>query len=327
MAYSAEVVRRARARLAEIKADKESMQLQRLQAAYAQIPRLKEIDVALRSSMAQAAQAVFTQGGDAKAAMEKVRQENLALQQERAQLIRENFPENDLEESPVCDRCGGSGYLGTQMCACLQALCRKEQKQALSLLACGQAAFTDFRLDYYPEAIDAKYNASPRTVMARTFAYCQKYAEGFDISSGNLLFVGNTGLGKTFLSACIATAAADKGYSVAYESAPHLFAKLEKNRFNPTEETAAEAETFAKCDLLIVDDLGTELPGNFVTAALYTLVNDRILSGKPTIVSTNLNIEEVSQRYSPQIASRLRGNYRQLTFVGEDIRLLKARGV
>jgi DNA replication protein DnaC len=163
-------------------------------------------------------------------------------------------------------------------------------------------------------------------IMEKNLAICKKYAAAFGTDSGNLLFVGNTGLGKTFLSACIARAAADKGYSVAYESAPHLFAKLEKNRFDPDETTRMETDKLHNCDLLILDDLGTELPGNFVTAALYSLVNDRLLSGKPMVISTNLNVDEIARRYSPQIGSRLQGSFQRLTFVGEDIRVLKNRG-
>ena len=156
---------------------------------------------------------------------------------------------------------------------------------------------------------------------------CQNYAKSFKENCGNLMFVGGTGLGKTFLSACIANVVTDKGYSVAYESASQLFRKLERNRFNPTEETRAEADQIMNSDLLIIDDLGTELPGNFVTAALYDLLNERLLAGKAMIVSTNLTKDEIAQRYSPQIASRLNGNFTGLTFVGEDIRVLKNRGV
>ena len=137
--------------------------------------------------------------------------------------------------------------------------------------------------------------------------------------------VGGTGLGKTLLSACIACEVTEKGYSVAYESAPHLFSKLEKNRFHPDEESAMAVAKLEGCDLLIIDDLGTELPGQFVIASLYALVNDRLLSGKPTVISTNLNISEIKERYSPQIASRLQGHYQLLPFVGQDIRILKNR--
>ena len=326
MAYSAEVVRRARARLASEKADRESEIQQHLQQAYAQVPRIKEIDLLLRKSMALAAQAAFTKGEDGVAAMEQVKQANLALQQERQQLVNAHFPEGFLDERPICPHCGGSGYMGSSMCGCLLALCRQEQKKALSLLTCGEGNFDSFRPDYYPDRIDPHYGASPRAIMERNLAVCHKYASGFGAGSGNLLFIGGTGLGKTFLSACIAGTVADKGVSVVYETAAHLFTKLEKNRFSPDEESQAAVDKLTNCDLLILDDLGTELPGNFVTAALYSLLNDRLLAGKSMVISTNLNVEEIARRYSPQIASRLQGSFQRLTFVGEDIRILKNRG-
>ncbi|MBQ4642125.1 MAG: ATP-binding protein [Oscillospiraceae bacterium] len=323
MAYSADVVRRARQALASAKADRESLQQARLQQVYEAIPRVREIDMLLRKSMALAAQAAFLDGGDAASAMEEVKQANLSLQAERKALIAAAFPAEFLDESPLCPHCGGSGYLGTAMCSCLQQLCRREQTKELSILTCGEQCFRDFHLEYYPDTVDPKFGVSPRTIMARTLETCRRYAEDFTPNSGNLLFNGGTGLGKTFLSACIAREVAQKGYSVAYESAQHLFAKLEKNRFNPDDASRLEGEKLENCDLLILDDLGTELTGNFVIAALYSLVNDRLLAGKPMIISTNLNITEIQKRYSPQIASRLQGSFRLLPFAGEDIRVLK----
>ena len=327
MAYSAEVVKRARARLAQAKEDRESENRQHLAVAYARVPRIQEIDIQLRRTMAQAAQAAFLQGNDGRELLEKARLENLELQQERAILAMENFEEGYLDDSPICDKCGGSGYIGSNMCECLTELCRQEQKKEVSVLSGSREAFNQFRLDYYPDRIDPKYGASPRTIMERNLKICRTYALTFAPNAGNLLFVGGTGLGKTFLSACIARAVADRGYSVVYESAGHLFGKLEQAKFNPSEEARREAARFTDCDLLILDDLGTEMPGQFVTAAFYTLLNDRILAGKPMVISTNLNIDEAARRYSPQIASRLQGSFQGLTFVGEDIRILKNRGL
>ena len=326
MGYSKEVVQRARARLAQAKENRESENRQHLAEAYDRVPRIRQIDILLRRTMAMAAQAVFTSGGDVHAAMEEARQQNQALQQERAWLIETNFEEGFLDETPICDRCGGNGYLGSAMCECLTELCRQEQKKELTLLSGGKESFSQFRLDYYPDRVDPKFGASPRAIMERNFRTCRSYAASFTENSGNLLFIGGTGLGKTFLSACIARAVADKGYSVVYETASHLFNKLEQAKFNPSEESRREAEKFTACDLLIVDDLGTEMPGQFVTAALYNLVNDRLLAGAPMVISTNLNVEEINRRYSPQIASRLHGNFTRLTFVGEDIRVQKNRG-
>ena len=325
MAYSSDVVRRARNRLNGMKADRESLQESRLQEIYEKLPRVREIDKQLSSSMVLAVKAAFEKGEDGAEALAQVRQANLALQAERKDLIADSFPLDYLDDSPICPLCGGSGYIGTTMCRCLADLCRQEQKKELSLLACGEHRFQDFSLDYYSGEKAPNQVASPRAIMTRTLEVCRKYAENFSKDSGNLLFNGGTGLGKTLLSACIACEVAEKGYCVAYESAPHLFSKLEKNRFHPSEETAEAVAKLEGCDLLIIDDLGTELPGQFVVASLYALVNDRLLAGKATVISTNLNISEIRERYSPQIASRLQGQFQLLPFVGQDIRILKNR--
>ena len=326
MAYSSEVVRKARERLAQARDERERENREHLRIAYDQQPRLREIDRQLRMTMAQAARAVFA-GGDAQRLMNEAKEANLALQREREWIIEEQFEPGFLDESPICPTCSGLGYVGSTMCDCLAELCRQEQKKELTFLSAGRESFDQFRLDYYSDRVDARLGFSPRSVMEKTYQNCRRYALGFTMKSGNLLFSGNTGLGKTFLSACIARSVADQGFSVVYESAGHLFSALEKARFENNEENRRAAAKYRECDLLILDDLGTELPGQFVTAALYSLVNDRLLENKPTIISTNLSEEELVRRYNPQIASRLRGSYRRMAFVGDDIRLLKNRGV
>jgi DNA replication protein DnaC len=162
--------------------------------------------------------------------------------------------------------------------------------------------------------------------MEKTLNTCRRYAINFNEKSPNLLFSGDTGLGKTFLSACIARTVADSGYSVVYESANHLFSNMEMARFNGDAEAQRDCRKYTACDLLIVDDLGTEMSGQFVTASLYALINDRILACKPTIISTNLTAEDLKRRYSPQIVSRLMGNFIRVPFLGEDIRVKKNWG-
>ena len=325
MGYSIEVVRRARERLAQARSERERENREHLRVAYEQQPRLQEIDRQLRMTMAKAAMAAFA-GGDAVRRMAEAKQQNQSLQRERRQIVAGCFEEGFLDETPICTVCSGTGYVGSTMCDCLAELCRQEQKKELTFLSAGRESFDQFRLDYYSDKpTPAGY--VPRVIMEKTYQTCRRYAFGFHEKAGNLLFSGNTGLGKTFLSACIARTVADQGYSVVYESAGKLFQTLEKARFEANDENRRAAAKYAECDLLIVDDLGTELPGQFVTAALYSLINDRLLENKPTIISTNLSEEELVRRYNPQIASRLRGSYKRVAFVGDDIRLLKNRGV
>ena len=322
MGYSMDVLNRARGLLAQRRADRESELAARQQAAYAQVPRLRQIDMQLRQSAAKAAQAVFLSGGDAQAAMEAVKQENLALQAERQALVAANFAPGWLEDGR-CPRCGDTGYLGSTMCDCLKQLCVLEQRKALGAIFSGNESFENFRLDYYSDRVDPQLRVAPRAVMEKNLKYCRDYARHFDGAAGNLLFAGGTGLGKTHLALAIGRAVGEMGYSVCYESAAGLFGKLEKAKFYPTEETISAAKQLETCDLLIIDDLGTEMPGQFVTAALYQLLNQRLMAGKAMLITTNLNVEEAGQRYSPQIASRLYGDFTQRTFLGQDIRVLK----
>ena len=324
MAYSTETMARARARLAQAKENRESENRQHLLEAYEKVPRLREIDRQLRQTMAMAFQATFTQGVDVQQTMEQVKQQNLGPQQERERLVALHFEEGYLDDSPICDRCGGNGYIGSTMCECLAELCRQEQKKELTMLNVGRVNFDQFVLDYYPDRIDPKLGVNIRSVMEKNYQYCRQFAMRFNEWAPSMLFSGDTGLGKTFLAACIARTVADKGYSVVYESATHLFNKLEKARFSEDEQALRDANKYCECDLLIIDDLGTEVPGQFVTSSLYTLINDRLQYGKSTIISTNLRTDELDYRYSPQIASRLRGNYKRIAFLGDDIRTMKA---
>ena len=213
------------------------------------------------------------------------------------------------------------------MCRCLDALCRQEQQKLLGNLGSGTESFQSFRLEYYPAAVDSRYGASPRAIMERNFRVCKEYALQFTANAGNLLFIGGTGLGKTYLAICIAKTVAAGGYGVVYETAIELFNKLERAKFAPSEDALRQVQRIENADLLVVDDLGTEMPGQFVTAALYGLLNNRLMAGKPMVITTNLNVEEAGKRYSAQIASRLYGEFSRLTFVGNDIRVLKNRGL
>lgn len=321
--YSAEVLSRAAARLAGLRADHESRANARRAQVYRQVPRIQQIDKQLRLNMVNAAFAAFD-SGEADA-MAKAKEQNRALEAEREALLAQHFEPGFLDDSPFCAACGGSGYIGSAMCHCLKKLCIEEQRGALSPAFSAGQSFENFRLDYYSEAPVPGVGKSPRAVMERNLAACRDYARSFSPHSGHLLMGGGTGLGKTHLALSVGRAAADMGYTVCYETAASLFSKLEQAKFNPTEESRRAAETLEKCDLLILDDLGTEMPGQFVTAALYNLLNTRLLECRPMIVTTNLTAGETAKRYSPQIASRLQGEFMQLPFLGSDVRVLRRK--
>ncbi|MBQ4600924.1 MAG: ATP-binding protein [Oscillospiraceae bacterium] len=325
MAYNFEIVSLARAKLAQQKLEREEQLRVRLLDAYRQTPRLQQIDMELQKNMAYALQEAFTQGSDPVAVMEQARQKNQVLQQERDALAAQVYPAGWLDESPICSRCGGSGYIGSTMCICLESLCRQEQQKKLEAMNLGDHHFGSFRLDYYPTQYNASLGFSPRSIMEKTLNHCREFAAAFTQGAGNLLFVGGTGLGKTFLATAVAKAVSAQGCSVSYEGAISLFSKLERARFSPGEDSRREVEDLTNADLLIIDDLGTELPGAFVTSSLYGLLEERLRLGKSMIVTTNLTYDELAKRYTPRVASRLYGDFALLSFVGSDIRMLRSQ--
>ncbi len=321
MAYSQSVLRSARARLAQAKAERDTENARHLAEAYARFPRLAEIDRQLSATAAQAVAASLRTGEDPAQAIAALRRRNLELQRERARLtacLEDGF----LDDSPICPKCGGSGYVGDQMCECLRELCRQEQKRELtSLLSAGNARFEQFRLDVYPNEYLEEYGCSARKMMQLLLNRCKSYASGFGPGAKSMLFTGAPGLGKTFLSACIARSVADGGHSVVYETVIRVFADFEAAKFGDfSAENQSRTEKYLNCDLLIMDDLGSEMTTQFNMSVLYNIVNTRLMEGKATIISTNLTPEALASRYTPAICSRLLGSYRLMQFLGNDLR-------
>ena len=207
----------------------------------------------------------------------------------------------------------------------------EEQIQELSkLLDLGEQSFDAFRLDYYSDQLWPGRASSPRTNMDLVYEVCLNYAQKFGrFHFKNLFLTGAPGLGKTFLSACIARSVSEQGFSVVYDTAGNIFAQFENRKFQRDAEgvqTARdETRRYLNCDLLILDDLGSELTTQFTQSALYELINTRLVSDRRTVISSNLTPEDVVRRYTPQISSRLLGEFYILHFFGDDIRLLKRK--
>jgi DNA replication protein DnaC len=321
------ILARAVAALDDKRRLREETYNRRLRSVYARAPAVRALDAELAATMAELASTALSSGGVA--AVEGIRVRNLALQERRlAEIARAGFAADYLDDGYMCPRCSDTGYVGADICDCLMELYRSEQRDSLSnLLKLGDETFDSFKLSYYDDVSrDPNAAVSPRRSMEIIYKTCVKYARKFGKNSVNLFFNGPPGLGKTFLSACIARVVADNGYSVVYDTAVSVFAKFEEARFSrgaDVEDARREIARYLECDLFILDDLGTEMTTAFTVSALYELVNTRLVAGRKTIVSSNLAVHELGGRYSEQIASRLGGEYQVLTFRGDDIRRKK----
>ena len=331
MGYDANVLRRATQRLEQGRRERRERVEGLRRDAYARQPKLERLDRQLQQTMAQLVAAALRQGEDPARAVREVRERNLAIQQERAVLLGAlGLPEDALDDKPACPLCGDTGWQGAKMCRCLRELCAREQIAELSkLLDLGEQSFDTFRMDYYSQS-PWPGGTSPRENMELVYEVCLNYAQKFGrFPIRNLFLTGAPGLGKTFLSACIARTVSEKGHSVVYDTAGNIFAQFEARKFQRDsadgQEARDETRRYLNCDLLILDDLGSELVTQFTQSALYELVNSRLVGEKHTVISTNLSLEEAARRYPPQIASRLEGEYHALHFFGDDIRLLKKR--
>ena len=292
----------------------------RRQAAYARIPALRQIDARLAELVGEVASSVLGGGRP----LGKIRAESLELLGQRAERLTENgFAADWLDGAWDCPDCQDTGFVEGRMCRCLRALYDEQRTKDLSaLLKLGSESFETFDLSYYDGVPGA------REKMERNLRVCRAYAENFGPSSVNLLFRGGTGLGKTFLSACIARVVSEKGFSVVYATVVEAMAAYEDQKFRDDPDAGEKIERLQTCDLLILDDLGTEMVTEFTKSALYTLINTRLLAGKKTVISTNLTAGELERAYTQQIRSRLTGEYQDVPFVGRDIRLIrKERGL
>ena len=325
MAYDGRIMQRALTRFDEDKQRRAAQLEQRRRTAYARAPRLAEIEAELRGTMGRIISSALARGTDPVPAIRVLRDENLQLQRERAELLASlGYPADYLGEKPACAKCGDTGYVSGGVCACLRAYYAREQLAELSrLLPLGEDSFETFSFDWYDSAVQPAFGISPRENMERNYDVCRDYAYQFAKGSGDLLLSGGTGLGKTFLSACIARVVSENGFSVVYDTAASVFSRFEDAKFRRDDGGSEDADRCMRCDLLILDDLGTEMTTSFVQSALYQIVNGRLMAGRSTIISTNLAPEEIGSRYGRSVLSRLEGEYEILPFFGEDIRRLK----
>ena len=325
MGYSSSVYKAASDTLHERRLNAEKAAERRKEEVYKKFPRVKELEKQISVGGIKTARAVLA-GGDVKEAVSKLRDQNLAMQAEVKRILTDNgYPANYFEPKYFCKKCEDKGYYDingkTVRCSCM--------KSALVTCACAElnryaplslSTFESFDLEYYDKSINPKVKTSPYEHMSKVFRFCQNYADNFSKNSESILMSGETGLGKTHLSLAIANEVIKKGYGVVYASAPPIISKLEKEYFSSDKDDSLFS-MLADCDLLIIDDLGTEFYSQFAVSQFYNLFNSRMLSNKPIIINTNLTITELKEKYTDRFVSRICGNARQLDFLGRDIRI------
>jgi DNA replication protein DnaC len=284
---------------------------------YAQIPELAQVDTLLSQTTARLMKALVD-GEDMAQKSAMIQAENAELQAARKELlVSRGYDADATEPQYECPLCQDTGAVGIQMCACMKkALIEMEyQTSGLGELMKTQS-FDTFDLKYY--LIDQEAYACA----SRVLEAAKEYAQNFEVkTSDHLLFMGNTGLGKTHLCTAIAKEVIDNGYHVIYETAQDFFETMSEAQFGNGEKP--DTRKYFDCDLLILDDLGTELTNQFTISCLYNLINTRLNRHMPMILNTNLEQDEIAQRYSDRIASRIFGMFRPFLFLGMDIRQQK----
>lgn len=233
-------------------------------------------------------------------------------------LLQNGFPKDYLEMEYSCPSCQDTGYVNGQKCVCLK-------NKILSVTYAQSNIAELLETDNFSTLSEKYYEGEDLSHFRETVALCHEMVDNFDTQKENILFYGNVGVGKSFLSACIAKELLDKGYSVLYFSASHLFDVLADSTFgrDSKENLYTTKEDIYNCDLVVIDDLGTEITNSFVFTSLFSLITERLLRNKSTIISTNLNLTDLSELYSDRIVSRIIAKYKLCKMSGPDIRIYK----
>ncbi len=295
----------------------------RYETVYRQIPEYQKIQQEISSLSVRQARKLLE--GDNTALQTLKDQMKLLSKQAKDLLISNGFAPDYLEPVFVCNDCKDTGYIGNEKCHCFQkAIIDLLYTQSNLKELLQRENFDHFSFDYYSaNHIDTKTGTNSLANMQKAYSVAQKFIETFGKEFHNLFLYGDTGVGKTFLSNCIAKELIDRSFSVIYFSSFELFDTLAKSKFEKDADADEMNEHIFDCDLLIIDDLGTELANSFTVSQLFLCLNERLLRGKSTIISTNLSLDSLVDIYSERTFSRITSNYTMLKLTGDDIRIKK----
>ena len=296
---------------------------------YAANPRLEEIDREMNMIGASAAVSILKASGqeekgrikaDLEAKLKKLSDEKESIY---AQLgITEEF----FDSVYKCRKCKDTGMVDGRECSCFrQYLIERAYGRSLLNEISSEERFDTFEPDYYSKTEKDRHGVTPYENMRLIYNTCLRFAERFGGEYRNLLLMGKTGLGKTFLCNSIARKVLDEGFTVIYISAGRLFKTLQDEQFNRNDEEEQESfyDDVLTADLLIIDDLGTEFSTTLVNSQFFNIINERMTNRRPTVISTNLTPERIKEQYSDRVLSRMTDEFEFLTLTGDDIRIKK----
>lgn len=298
----------------------------RIEHAYSLSPRLKQIDQELNSYSASRARARILGNSEESDSLRHLIQER---KEERSRVLASlNLPPNYMEMQYHCPDCKDTGFIGTEKCHCFkQAAVNLLYDQSNIREILEKENFDTFSINYYSPQYDPTLGQSVRDYMKSVLNRCTRFVKQYPEEGRNIMFTGTTGVGKTFLSNCIAKAMIEECYSVVYLTATELFNLFSRGCFSYEEEALDEVDHYIlDSDILIIDDLGTERANSFTVSKLFYCINERFVRKKGTIISTNLKPGEIRDLYSERVASRILSNYEIITLFGDDIRIIKKFG-
>ena len=316
MKYTEKAIQRADRELALRRENAENEQLEREERITRELPEIGELKRSMKDDYYSLIKLVASHDSNASAAANRIKEKNLAAQRRIEELLKMHTGDaHYLDVRYACPACRDRGYIEGRRCPCMEDLLKRFTAEELnSSSAIDLHDFSEYRSDYYPE--------SDRHRMNGMYVYLKKYCAEFSNSSCNLILTGGTGLGKTFLSSCVAKSMGEKGIPVSFMSAFDMLRTLENEHFGRAEGNTMDH--LLTIDLLIIDDLGSEPPSNLYETFLYNIINGRINRKMPTIISTNLDGPAMRTKYHDRLASRVMSEYKSLRFRGDDIRQIKA---
>ncbi|MBE7026123.1 MAG: DNA replication protein DnaC [Ruminococcaceae bacterium] len=327
MAYEQEIYKKIQEEYESLRLTQLAEQKERLFEVYEKCSKVKEIDEEITRVGSSAALEILKNPQNAEQISCDLKENMNMLSELRArELANAGFDKDYTDVRYRCNICKDTGYTDGKMCECFSTRLKREEYKKSNLFRLFETqSFDKFDINLFDDEIDKKAGISQKEAMNEALSICKSFADNFASSRDSLFFYGGVGLGKTFLSTCIAKQLIDDGYSVIYHSSAKLFSYYSDYMFGRStpEEGRRELDKMRECDLLIIDDLGSEATNAQSVSFLFELVNDRLLLGKKMVISTNYSISEIAKVYSERLHSRILEHFIPVRFFGSDVRLKK----